>query len=612
MGGYKNRILRVNLSGGTFSEETLSTELIHDYIGGRGFGVKMLYDDLKPGTDPLGEENELIYLAGPLTGTRAQAFSRLKVFFKSPLTGTYFKSAAGGHFAPEMKWAGFDAIIVKGIADKPVYLWIHDGKYELRDATYLWGLTCSDTHTLIREELHDPNVRIACIGPAGENLVKYAGIFTDRRAAGRGGGGTVMGAKNLKAVAVRGHNKPVEVADSGAFREAVKGQIEAVRTNPRYEYFSNVGSQHADFTIVLGMFPVKNFREGVLSNWESLDTKEFTKLRVRDTACESCMIHCGSILKVKEGKYKGAWSEGPEYETIWGFTGPIACNDINLTIAGDHVCDELGLDTISATGAIGFAYELYERGIITKSDLGGMELIYGNDEHVLEMLRQIAYREDFGDVLADGVREAARRIGKGSEQYAMHVKGMELPGYDPRGAKAHGLNLMTMNIGADHNSGYSGQEIFGATIPRKVDRFAVEGKGELCKWNQDHAALREVGVHCGFGSMAIKDNMSYGELLRAATGVKDFADPDYLWYAGEKLFNLERMFNVREGFDHKDDVVPARFTSEPMPSGPSKGQIFEAGTLLRDYYMVRGWDIKTGIPTAAKLEELGLGFAAIK
>ena len=606
MGGYKNRILRVNLTDCAFAEETLSEELIHNYVGGRGFGAKLLYDDLKPGIDPLGEDNEIIFMTGPLAGTSAQSFSRWLAIFKSPLTGGYFRSACGGYFAPELKFAGFDAIIVTGIADRPVYLWVHDGRYELRDASYLWGFNCSDTHSLIREELHDPYIRIACIGPAGENGVKYASIIADRRAAGRGGGGTVMGAKKLKAIAVRGHDK-VNLAHPEGFSQALQEQMNVIRASPTYTQRPIRGRQVSRFSNILGMFPTRNFREGILPDWEKIDDEVYDQIRVRNTTCHKCMIRCTSLTKVETGKYTGAWSEGPEYETIWGFTGPFLLADIGLTVAGDHLCDELGLDTISVTGTMGFAYELYERGIITSQDTGGFELVYGNDEPILELARQIAYRQGFGDLLAEGTREAARRIGKGSQQYAMQVKGLELPGYDPRGAKAHGLNLLTSVIGGSHQTGYAMQELFPISYPpdQRVDRFSVEGKGELCKSNQDRMTHIEVGIACG----GARNDAIYARLMATATGVEDFAEVDYLWRVGERIYNLERMFNAREGFDRKDDVFPTRFTSEPMLTGRSAGQVFEAELLLRDYYQARGWDVNTGNPTAAKLDELGLGFA---
>ena len=612
MAGYKNRILRVDLTNRTFSEEPLDTAMINDYIGGRGFGIKLLYDDLKPGTDPLGEDNELIFMAGPLAGTNAQSFSRYKVFFKSPLTGTYFKSCSGGHMAKEMKFAGFDAVVVRGKSEKPVYLWIHDGKYELRDAAYLWGLDCDDTHTLIREELHDQNIRLGCIGVAGERGVKYAGIFSDRRACGRGGGGTVMGGKNLKAIAFRG-NERVELADKDVFAAAVKEQVAGYKANPQFTTFSQNGTWIAEATNLLGIYPTKNFTEGMVPEWEKLESNEYLKLQVRKTACYSCMVHCGSITKMARDRFTGAWTEGPEYETIWAFTGPMKKADIGLTIAADKLCDDLGLDTISTGNTIGFAYELYEKGLITDKDTGGLKLTFGNSEPVMSLIRQIAYREGIGDLLAEGSREAARRIGKGAEQYAIHVKGLELPAYDPRGVKAHGLNLMTCPIGADHNSGYAPQEVFGVPIPKEYDRFSPAEKGELTKMNQDNTAFLETGILCSFmPSMGMVTDEVYGKLLLGVTGIKDFADTDYLWHVGEKILNLERMFNVREGFGIKDDSFPKRITDEPLAEGASAGQIFEADQMLSDYYEARGWDKKTGIPTKKKLDELGLGFTAGK
>ncbi|MEW6142460.1 MAG: aldehyde ferredoxin oxidoreductase family protein [Chloroflexota bacterium] len=609
MGGYKNKILRVDLTTRKFEEQTLDDNLIHDYIGGRGFGVKLLYDNLKPGIDPMGPDNELVFLAGPLADSTAQSFHRWKVFFKSPLTGGYFKSCGGAHWGSELKATGLDAIIIRGISEKPVYLWIKEGQYEFRDAYYLTGLDCDDTHELIREELRDPLIRIACIGPAGENKVKYAGIFSDRRCAGRGGGGAVMGAKNLKAIALRG-KQPMEYSDPAGFAEASKAWIEAIRTDRGYPFFSETGTQGtAATTNTLGMYPTKNFREGMLQGWEALDGAEFKKVRVRKTACHNCMIHCGSIIHINSGKWAGEWSEGPEYETIWGFSGPIGVADLGLTVAADHLCDRLGVDTISAAGAIGMAYELYEKGLITRSDTGGLELSYGNGSAAISLVEQIAYRKGVGDLLAEGVRFMAKKLDRGSEQYAMHVKGLEFPAYDPRGAKAHGLSLMTLPIGADHNSGYSFQEIFGTRYKgQKIDRFAVEQKGEITKWNQDFVAAQETGILCNFAGGYLRGNLQmFARLLYTATGVKDFEDEAYLWKVGERIYNLEQLFNVREGFNRKDDIMPDRITKETLPAGASAGKTFEAETLLDDYYKQRGWDT-SGIPTAEKLQELGLGF----
>lgn len=413
-----------------------------------------------------------------------------------------------------------------------------------------------------------------------------------------------MGMKNLKAVAVRGTERTVDVADRDGFLAAVKEQVDTFRINPGYVSRREHGTRHNEFTNLLGMYPTHNFQDGIMPGWETIDSPEWTSLTARHLACHNCMLRCGAITKKSTGKYAGAWTEGPEYETIWSFSGPFGVADSGLIVAADQMCDNLGLDTISVGNAIGFAYELYERGIISKEDTGGMELIYGKADHVMELVRQIAYREGFGEVLADGTREAAKRIGKGAEKYAMQVKGLEIPAYDPRGAKAHGLNLMTSNNGADHCNGYARQEMFGSPVPFKADRFSLENKGALCKWNQDSTAFLETGILCVFATGMVSEEL-YSSLISTATGVKDFADPEYMMKVGERIFNLERMFNIREGFGKKDDVFSARITKESMPNGTAAGQVFEAELLLKDYYKARGWDAN-GVPTRAKLAELGL------
>jgi aldehyde:ferredoxin oxidoreductase len=308
------------------------------------------------------------------------------------------------------------------------------------------------------------------------------------------------------------------------------------------------------------------------------------------------------------GKYAAPGRKAPNYETS-GLPRSDEKRRPRLTIAADKLCDYLGSDTISTGSTIGFAYELYEKGIITKEDTGGLELVYGNSDAVPELIRMIAYKEGFGALLAEGSREAGRRIGKGAEDYGIQVKGLELPAYDPRGVKSHGLNLLTANIGADHNTGYAPQEVFGVPIPRAVDRLSPKEKGSLTKWNQDSTAFLETGILCSFmPSMGMLAEDVYGRMLLGATGIKDFEDPAYLWKIGEKITNLERMFNVREGFGRKDDAFPKRIKEEPLPAGPSAGTVFEEDEMLDDYYTARGWDVKTGVPTKAKLEELGLGY----
>ena len=612
MGGYAGKILRVNLTEGKITEEKPSDELIKNYIGGRGWGIKILYDELEPNIDPLGPENKMVFSVGPLCGTKAQSFARWLVQFKSPLTGIYCRSSGGGFFGAQLKFAGLDAIIVEGKAEKPVYLWIHDGEYEIRDASKLWGLNTITTEERIKEELGEPRASVACIGPAGENLVKFSAIMAEQRAAGRGGGGCVMGSKNLKAIAVRGTGK-VEIAMPDLFDIAVKGQIggyKALAPLIGPGGFTETGTRLLPFTNALGMYPTKNFREGVLAEWPKLSKEEYLKLQVEREGCYGCMIRCGAFMRMKGGKYDGVECEGPEYEEIWAMSGPINCADIGFTIAASKICDEMGLDSISTGMVIGFAYELYEKGIITKEDTDGLELKYGDSDAAMELIKKIATREGFGDILAEGTRLAAQKIGGCAEKYAMQVKGLELPGYDPRGGKAHGLNMLTSTIGASHCMGYASQEIFNIPIPRPVDRFGTEGKGMLTKYNQDATAALETGISCIFpwNFLAMTPGL-YSKLLAAATGVMEFSDPNYLWKVGERIYNLERMFNVREGISRKDDNYPDRLKYEVMTTGPAAKQIFEQEQLLDMYYEARGWDVETGVPTKSKLRELSLQFA---
>lgn len=598
------KVLRVDLTTRTLETSEISKADYIGYIGGRGFGAKLAYDEIESGTEPFEPENKLIFVTGPLAGTSAQSFGRWKVFFKSPLTNGYFKSSGGGHFASELHKAGWSVIIVSGVSEKPVYLWIDGNRAELRDAGHLWGLDCDNTHTLVRELHKDKGIRLACIGPAGENLVKYAGIFSDRRTAARGGGGTLMGQKKLKAVAVRSSGK-VKIADPAKFSAALKTQVVKFKESPSFKPFQERGTQGAEFALMMGLYPVKNFRSAVLPEWENIEASAYDEIRIGKTACNNCMIRCSNFSRVREGRYSYWWSEGPEYETIWAFTGPINKADIGLTVAADRVCDDLGIDTISAGGAIAMAYELFEKGLISEKETGGLRLTYGNSDPVLPLLEQIAYRNGFGDILADGVKAMGELYG--APEMAMHVKGLDFPAYDPRGAKAHGLSMATAVIGADHNCGYASQELFGEEIPAAYDRLTVNEKGQLCKYNQDYVAALETGIACDFTLTRFWNTAEiYAALVAAKTGVSEFEDPDYIWFVGEKIINLERLFNAREGFTIDDDRVPKRISQEQIPDGPIKGAVYEEDELLEQYYDCRGWDKKTGLPLQSTLERLRL------
>jgi aldehyde:ferredoxin oxidoreductase len=616
-GGYTGKILRIDLSTLTAREEALSADVAKDYIGGVGFGIKYLFDELDAGTDPLSPANKLIFSIGPFTGTSIPCASRMAVAAKSPLTNTIGAALTGGHFPVELKRAGYDALIIEGKAEKPTYVWIKDGKTQFRDAAEVWGLKTTDCQLIIKNELKDQNIRIACIGPAGENLSKIACIINELRAAGRKGLGAVMGSKNLKAIAVRGTGS-VPVASEKKFKLAKGEMAKAMKASPvLYPQFSKTGTpSNVDNTCALGIFPAKNWTAtGEFAPVEQIGVAALATRNVGREFCSGCPVGCSQLKLARTEPYSGIMAEGPEFETLYAFGGETGVDNMDAIIAADRLSDELGLDTISAGVAIGFAMELFERGILGPKETGGLELKFGNHESMGTLLRWMAFRYGIGDLLADGVKAAAEKIGKGSEKYAMHVKGLELPAYDVRGAKAHGLNYATSYTGADHNRGYAFQEIFGIPIPYPVDRFATEGKGKLTKWNQDvRTATADCPTMCVFIlDMAVPHiaTENTAALMEAVTGFT--YTPQEIEKVGERINNLARAFNIREGFTRSDDTLPERLMVEPLEHGSSKGQLISKEDLkqmLDEYYTARGWDLNTGTPTREKLEELGLGYVA--
>lgn len=607
LGSYKNRILRINLSNRTISEQGLSDEVIHSFIGGRGFGIYQLYRELKPKIEPLSEQNKLIFVTGVFTGTSAQAASRWMVFAKSPLTGYVARSVAGGDWGAWLKFAGYDFIQVEGKAERPVYLYITPEGCQILDAGELWGKGTRETQEII-SGIHGKNTRVACIGPAGERLVRYAAIMTKERAAGRCGVGTVMGSKNLKAIAVNA-TRNISVYDSEAYAQLVKEQIATFNNNKTCLHHKAMGTTDTqDITNSFGIFPTRNFRYGVLTNWKKMSGEEYQKYKIGNEGCYSCFVRCGHVHQVADGAYPGARSGGTEYETICMFTGSIESNNVEATIAANQLCNDLGLDTISTGSCIGFAYELYERGIISRQDTDGLELTYGNHAAMIEMVKKIAFREGIGNILAEGTKRAAQIIGKGSESFAMHIKGMEISGYEPRGAKSQGFNMATSNIGASHNYGYAVQEIFGVPFPRIVDRFAEEENADIVIHNQDTKGLLEVGIGCEFSQGWAWFPNLFSRMLVAATGIKEFGDVGYSMKAGERIVNLERLFNVREGLKREDDYLPRRMLEEPLDTrgAPGNGQVVKyMDKFLDRYYQLRGWT-SGGRPSRQKVEELGL------
>ena len=603
------KLLRVNLSDRASTSEVIPEEVLKSFVGGRGLGIHYLYKEVLPGTDPLGDKNKLLFVSGPLAGTSAQSVSRWMAVTRSPLTGGFARGVGGADFGAWLKFAGYEMAIVEGKADEPVYIHLAPDKCQVLDATETWGKDTAATQDWITQR-HGSDTRTACIGPGGEKLVRFAAIVSGRRTASRGGVGTVMGSKNLKAFAITA-KRNVSLSDPDAFRELVRQQVEFNRNSRGYEHHKEMGTTATqDITNEIGIYPVRNFRYGRQNGYQAIVGAEYKKLRTGDFGCYSCAVRCGKQHRVLSGPYAGACSEGPEYESIWAFTGPVDSTSIEASIAADQMCDDLGIDTISAGSTVGFAFELYEKGILTRKDTDGLELTYGNHGAMVDLIRKIGMREGIGNVLAEGSLRAAKTIGKGAEVCAIQVKGMELPAYEPRGAKAQGYNYATASIGASHCYGYAGQEIFGAVLPRKVDRFTEEDKADIVVYNQDNTAKNEVGIICAFAASWEWAKPLYGKMLVAVRGIDDLASDDYLWKVGSRIFNLERAFNVRQGLGRKDDTLPQRMLTEPLHTNgaPGEGQVVRSQDVFLDrYYEARGWT-SDGVPTAARLNELGLGY----
>ncbi len=603
------RFLRVNLSTGETVTEFVTEQVALDFIGGRGYGIKYLYDEVTPRVDPLGEQNRLILLNGALAGTSALAVSRWMACTKSPLTNAFARSVCGADFGAWLRFAGYDFIIIEGKAERPVYIHLTKDSCQIHDASELWGKDTRETQEWLNQH-YGRNTRIACIGPAGERLVKYAAIVSSRRTAGRCGTGAVMGSKNLKAIAITAQ-RHVQLHDPEAYNQLAKQQADLIRGNPAFQNHKEWGTTRTqDHTNEMGIYPVRNFRYGQQIGYENIAGAEYRKLRTGDIGCYACPARCGKVHHVTTGLYAGAHSEGPEYETIWAFTGTIDSTSIEATIAADQLCDDLGLDTISTGSCIGFAYELYEKGIMTKADADGLELTYGNHAAMVALVKKIAMREGIGDILAEGSMRAAVSIGKGAEAYAMHVKGMELPAYEPRGTKSMGFNYATASIGASHCFGYARQDVFGSIEPRSTDRFAEEENADVVIYNQDNTAWQETGIICTFATNWGWVPHLYGKMLAAARGLSQLTDNEHLLRVGQRIMNLERAFNVREGFDRKQDTLPLRILTEPLHTrkAPGQGQtVRHQEEFLDRYYELRGWT-KKGIPTSQQLNKLGLGY----
>jgi len=620
MYAWAGTILRVDLSSGQIEKEPLDENLRRNYIGGRGINSKILYDEVGPDVGALDPENRLIYGTSPLVGTSCPSANRCTITAKSPYTDILGDGNVGGHFSPELKFAGYDHIVFQGRAEKPVYLWIDNDHVELRDAGHLWAKDTRETERMIKEDVGDSRIQISSIGQAGENLVNFACVMVNLyRAAGKTGMGAVMGSKNLKAVAVRGA-KGVKVAKPEIFSKLSRNLVERIKKNPVYSNFSTYGTIAFEVaTNEIGFLNVKNYqRGGEYDKIKRLSHEAIAKKHyVKNMSCFNCPNHCSHLYRVKEGPYAGLVGGGFEYTNICTGGSNWDVSYVPALLKLDDLCDRFGLDTWTFGCVIAHAMDWYENGIITRKDTDGIDLKWGNHEAVIEMFHKIIKKEGFGALLANGSTKAAKEIGKGAEYYVSHSKGLPMAGDDVRPLKGYALCVATGTRGGDHLRGLVSSEFWGdqelaeqvfgykeAGIPTSYNkaRAAIIAQDmctladclQICKWS-----TQWVGSEIGIEDMR--------ELFCAATGID--MNEENTFKVADRVWNLERAYLVREGITRKDDALEGKFGVEPVPNGPYKGEKIDKDKfkiMLDDYYERRGWDKETGTPTRERLESLGL------
>jgi aldehyde:ferredoxin oxidoreductase len=636
--GYNGKILHVNLTSGQLSVEEPDEAFYRKYMGGSALAMHYILKEVPAGADPLGPDNVLVLALSVLTGSPISGQSRMTAAAKSPLTGAIGDSQGGGFFPAELKFAGFDAIVIKGKADKPVYLWVNEGSFELRDASHLWGKITGEAETLIKEELDDKKVEVLQIGPAGEKKVRFAGIFSmSNRANGRTGMGAVMGSKNLKAVAVRGKKRP-SAADKTGLKNLAKWGAKNLEESDiaglaKYGTAETTGANQAS-----GTLPAYNYNSGVFDGWEAIDgtTMYDTILRGavegkqdrlgRDT-CYACTVRCKRVVEITDGKYKvDPHYGGPEYETTSTFGNYCAIDDLSAISKANELCNKYGMDTISCGATISWAFEAFNEGKLTLNDTDGLDLSWGNADSMVRLVEKIAKREGFGDLLAEGSERAAKRIGRGTEAYLITFKGQEAPAHMPRVKRSLAIIYAVNPFGADHQS-HEHDPAFEDDFEDYTDRMAVLGFTE----GQEFQSLNEEKIQFAVTSQFMYSAMDslnlcqfvygpawqlYGpddmvELVRVVTGWEDVSFTE-LQQVGERRLNMMRAFNAREGMNRKNDIVPEKLF-KPLKGGVSDGWKLnrdEVESALDKYYGICGWDIETGVPTRTKLEELDLSWVA--
>jgi len=636
--GYNGKILHVNLTSGQFEVEELGETFYRKYMGGSALAMYYLLKDMPPRVNPLGPENVFVLALSVLTGNPISGQSRMTAAAKSPLTGAIGDSQGGGFFPAELKFAGFDALVIKGKAERPVYLWINEGKYELRDAAHLWGKITGEAEASIKEELEDNKIEVLQIGPAGEKGVRFAGIFSmSNRANGRTGMGAVMGSKNLKAVAVRGKKRP-SVADKSALIKLAKWGADNLEDSDiaglaKYGTAETTGANQTS-----GTLPTFNYNSGVFDGWEAIDgtTMYDTVLRGaadgkqdrngRDT-CYACTVRCKRVVEITEGKYKvDPHYGGPEYETTSTFGNYCAVDDLAAISKANELCNKFGMDSISCGATISWAFEAFNEGKLTLEDTDGLDLAWGNAESMVKLVEKIGAREGFGDLLAEGSERAAKKIGRGTEAYLITFKGQEAPAHMPRVKRSLAVIYATNPFGADHQSSEH-DPAFENDFEFYTDRMAVLGFTE----GQPPRSLNAEKIRFAATSQYLYSTLDsldlcqfvygpawqlYGpeEMVEAVRTITGWEDVSYeeLQRVGERRLNMMRAFNAREGMDRKDDVIPEKLF-KPLKGGVSDGWKLdrdEVESALTAYFKFCGWDVETGVPTRHKLEELDLGWVA--
>jgi len=620
------KIAYIDLDKEEIKIEPIPVEWRKKFLGGRGLDAYLLYKNAPKGCDPLGPDNVAIISAGLLVGTMASASARTHVMAKSPLTNLLGSANMGGFFAPEMRWAGFDHFVIRGKANRPVYLYVRDGEIEIRDANKVWGAGVYDTQEIIRQELEDEETQILCIGQAGENLVRFATVMTGRKnAAGRTGMGAVLGSKNLKAIACRG-SMDIELSRPEEALEYNKEVIDQVISTKVSQIMQRWGTGFIyGVTNTTGLVRTRNFQYNQLPNSEDIECENLDKYSIGVDGCFGCQVHCRHRYIIKEGEYAGTYAQGPEYTSQGAFGAEVGCRSMNTVLTGNHLVNDYGMDTLEVGSMIAWAMELYEKGIITDKDTNGLKLEWGNDDAVLETVKQMAFREGIGDILADGPLPAAKKIGPESMKYLIHVKGMSNLHSDERPTPSLALNVAVSSRGADHLRGRPAIDLYN--LPSKVldnvyrnpDGYEgpltnsyseYEGKPRMVMWQElVYMAVDCLGV-CKYHTVFLSPNhpsfTEFTKLIRLNTGL-EFSELD-LWNIANRCYTIERLYNLREGMTRKDDWLVDRYFDEPTKLGlpVARGKTIDREkftVMLDEYYKLHEWD-KKGVPTAKLLEQL--------